>query len=170
MSNKKSFMHWEILLVALFVSIGILYLPTRSVDIPKVGEFSADMIKSLEKGSNIPIIIQNIMKYLNKEANITYENHPIFGLDSYCNNGTGLDDSGYKERLIEEGIEFDPINTITKRDPINCYADEEELMKYYEEAFSIEYEDFRLTELENPDFSSTDYIPEVVNEGTKEDK
>jgi len=169
MSNKKSFMHWEILLVALFVSIGILYLPTRSVDIPKVGEFPTNMIKSLEKGGNIPIIIQNIMEQLNKEANLTYEEHIVFTLDSYCESVT------YKDSLITGNKEFnpptppEPLSGLSSRTEVKCYVGELEAMKYYEEMFNEKYLDFRSSNPEDfdLDFSSVTYTSTMVKEGVE---
>ena len=85
MFNKKSMgLHWDVLLISLFVSIGILYYAIASVNIPKVGKISLETVKTLEKNDLIPSIIERVMKWINEMTIKDLDENKIFKLRSYC--------------------------------------------------------------------------------------
>lgn len=179
MMNKKALgLHWYIAALAFVVSIGILAWGNINTKIPLVGQFSAATAHALENGNNIPLEVESIMSQLNAEASISYENHKVFGLDSYCNDifdgdkdGITQENTKYKDRLIATNPRFNTpnpgeLNRFTTRNNVKCYAGEDELMKYYEEAFNAEYSSFKSGTWKNLnlDFSSIDYKSEVIKE------
>ncbi len=179
MMNKKALgLHWYIAALAFVISMGVLAWGNTNTKIPLVGEYSASIANAMENGNNIPLEVEGIMNQLNHEASLSYESHKVFALDSYCNdifdvNGNGIteENSNYKNRILAANPGFNTpsvgeLNHFTTRANAKCYADEDELMKYYEEAFSKEYAAFKSTAWINLnlDFSSVDYISEVINE------
>ena len=98
MKNKKAVgLHWYIAGLAFVVSMGILAFGNIHTKIPLVGEISAATAYALENGNNIPIEVEGIMAQLNTEANISYETHKVFTLDSYCNDTFDGDGDGIAE-------------------------------------------------------------------------
>ena len=156
MMNKKALgLHWYIAALAFIISMGILAWGNINTKIPLVGQFSAATAHALENGNNIPIQAEGIMDQLNTEASLSYEKHKVFALDSYCNDtfdgdkdGITKENTKYKDKLIATNPSFNTpnpgeLNHFTTRANVKCYAGEDELMKYFEEAFNLEYKDFK---------------------------
>src|SRR3989338_9378928 len=178
--NKKSVggFEWIFASIALIIALGIVTYGTFTASLPNIGERSLAVSKSLEGGLNIPKTVESIMAQLNSEANLGYENHKVFALDSYCNDTFDADGDGitqestnYKNKLIAANPNLKTpksgeFNHFTAREEVKCYATEEEFMNYYEEAFNKEYTSFKSTKWENLnlDFSSVDYASQVVKE------
>jgi hypothetical protein len=101
MINKKAMgMHWFILIMSFFISIGmIMFYQFIETDIPKVGEYSVIMGKTLEKESIIPSLIERVMEDINKQSTVRFNDHIEFLdlLDSYC-------DEDYKDNLGWSGF------------------------------------------------------------------
>lgn len=179
MMHKKALgLHWYIAALAFVVSMGVLAWGNINTKIPLVGQFSAATAHALENGNNIPIEVESIMNQLNTEASLSYEKHKVFTLDSYCDDtfdgdkdGITKENTKYKDGLIATNPSFNTpnpgaLNHFTTRTNVKCYAAEEELMKYYEEAFNLEYKDFKSKTWENLnlDFSLVEYTAEITKE------
>ena len=114
MLNKKAMgMHWYILIISFFISVGvIMYYEFIDSPIPKVGEYSAIMSKTLEKESIIPSLIERVMEDINKQSTVRFNDHIEFLglLDSDCN-GTYENNLGWSSFLIPR--EAESIATLT---------------------------------------------------------
>jgi len=101
MLNKKAMgMHWYILIISFFISVGvIMYYEFIDSPIPKVGEYSVIIGKTLEKESIIPSLIERVMEDINKQSTVRFNDHIEFLdlLDSYC-------DEDYKDNLGWSGF------------------------------------------------------------------
>ena len=127
MLNKKSMgLHWDILLISLFISIGILYYSIASVDIPKVGEISLEMIKTLEKNSITPTIIERIMKWINEQTIKDLDENKIFDLRDYC------ESEEYKGKISGSKQTLNGGFMGLEGKDANCHINEDDLMEYFE--------------------------------------
>ena len=156
MFNKKAAiggLEWDALLFATLVIIVASIYFVYSVDLPKVGEISLEMIKTLEKNSRIPIIIEGFMKWINEKTIPILNGNKIFILKSYCEN------EDYKQRIaVSHQVLNGGFGAIEGKNA-NCHINEDDLMEYFEIVFEAEYNDFRLKDLGdiNLDLSKTTY-------------
>lgn len=168
--NKKAIMGlvWLFAALGIVIAFGIFWSTAFSTKLPILGKYSVDVTKALEQGTNIPLTIEIIMKQLNKEAAVSYEQHPVFNLNTYCKDTAGQG-TAYKQALIDGNKEFNPPIWLSKRENVKCYVDEKELMKYYSEVFDSDYEQFKAQKHDgqNLDFSNIDYKSTLVKEGIK---
>ena len=176
--NKKAIMGlvWLFAALAVIIAFGYFWGAAFSTKIPVLGQYSVDVTKALEEGTNIPLTMEIIMKQLNKEAAMSYKQHQVFDLDSYCrdindgdSDGNTEEPSAYKQSLIDKNIEFKPPLWLSKRENVKCYVNEEELMKYYSEVFDYEYGQFKVQKHDgqNLDFSNTNYKSTLVKAGSE---
>lgn len=155
MRNKKAIgLHWDIAILAFLISVGILMYYISSMHIPKIGEFSLKVIKSLENSNNIPITIKVIMKEIGKKTTDQFGSNRVFTLKSYCYNPLNIPPpyyspvpvsidslpkpTTYRESLT--GKTFSPPSWLSsKRRNVKCLVDTAELGNYYWEAFDKKY-------------------------------
>src|SRR3989338_3694505 len=158
LSKKSMGLHWDVLLVSFFIAVGILLYSTSNPNIPKVGEVSINMIKFMEKNSNIPAIVDYIMKWINKKATAEFDSHKVLALNSYC------EDPDYRASLISKS--FEPPAWLSRREHAKCLVDEEELGNYYWEFFDEKYTNFKTRKIDyfNLDFSNVNYDYAVKKE------
>lgn len=149
MYNKKALsgLKWIFLLISFFISVGILYFQIFTANIPKIGEYSVGVIKSQEKRNNLPIIMERLLTDLNENTINEFDENRVFTLKSYC-------EEDYKQSLIDKT--FNPPTWLSKRDNVKCMIDESELIKYYEEAFEEDYNQFKSKDFSEIDLSFSD--------------
>jgi len=88
MKNKKAVIHWDILLIAFLVSIGIIFFSgTLTSNVPKVGQYSISMTQAFEKNSNIPLIAATLMKQISRNSisNISSDVFQLSNCKNYIN-------------------------------------------------------------------------------------
>ena len=128
MFNKKAAiggLEWDALLFATLVIIVASIYFVYSVDLPKVGEISLEMIKTLEKNSRITIIIEGFMKWINEKTIPILNGNKIFILKSYCEN------EDYKQRIaVSHQVLNGGFGAIEGKNA-NCHINEDDLMEYF---------------------------------------
>ncbi|MEK6949656.1 MAG: hypothetical protein AABX34_05510, partial [Nanoarchaeota archaeon] len=199
MMDKKALgLHWYIAALAFIISMGILAWGNINTKMPLVGQFSASIANAMENGNNIPLEVESIMNQLNIEASLSYENHGVFKLVSFCNETkfdldgdsfvgdvSRVDDTRFKQRWFATNPITIPSITptitpgesqlFTTRTPdVKCFAKEttnEELLRYYEEKFNLEYKHFKETpsiwQGSGLDFSGILYTSTMKKENNK---
>jgi len=137
MFNKKALgFEWYILIISFIVSMGILFFQSQTYEsLPRIGEYSIEISKSLDRGGVLPSIIGRLLSDVNKNTNESFDDNRIFKLNSYC------EDADYAQSLVSKN--FVPPEWLSKRNSVNCMVEESELMKYYEEAFEEQYNEFK---------------------------
>lgn len=165
MPNKKSMgLHWDILLLALFISIGILYYSIGSTKIPKAGEYSLEIIKTAEENGFVPSIMEIFMKMLNSQTAGKFGDHELFKVRSYC------ESAAYKASLTDKTF-IDSNKKLSKvHDTISCLINGNiNLTSFYAEKFDENYNRFRSEEFRAIDIgtiyldiSNTAYTSNVV--------
>lgn len=172
MFNKKATgIQWYIALIVFIMGIGIVMSTKGIVTIPKIGEYSLNLMKSLERGNEIPVTVKGIMEQLNKKAHEGYENHAVFRLKTYCE-GTAYKDSLINSPVDEEDDKtFMDIAGILGRtgETRVCYVNENDLTQYYGEVFNNKYVEFKAQEHEglDLDFSTISYTSTVTKESSE---
>ncbi len=165
MLNKKSMgWHWYTLLLALFISIGILYYSIGSTKLPKVGEYSLEIIKTAEENGLVPSIMEVFMKMLNGQTASKFNEHEVFKVRSYC------ESTAYKDSLADKTF-IDSNKKLSKaHDTISCIINGNiNLTSFYAEKFDENYNHFRSEEFRAVDIgtiyldiSNTAYISNVA--------
>ena len=130
MFNKKSMgLHWFMLLIGLFMAIGILMYSTIQYKLPQVGEYSFSMLRTFEKNSRVPVIIEEIGEGINENTIRNFDNNKVFGLKSSCD-----PELAYINKIKET---FEDVNGklgISGKTR-NCFIDEDDSMELFGEAF-----------------------------------
>lgn len=158
MFNKKSMgLHWDVLLISLFVSIGILYYAIASVNIPKVGKISLETVKTLEKNDIIPSIIERVMKWINEMTIKDLDGNKIFKLRSYC-------DEDYKQKIEKNKQRLNGGFMDLEGELSNCTIDEEQLKAFFETIFEAKYNNFKKEDFGTIDLSKTIYASSIGKE------
>ena len=163
MLNKKAMgMHWYILIIAFFMSVGIImYYEFIDSPIPKVGEYSVIIGKTLEKESIIPSLIERVMEDINKQSTVRFNDHIEFLglLDSDCN-GNYENNLGWSGFLIPRAAES--IATLTSGELIPeeelgestyCHMDTIGATNKFRRIFTNNYNYFRGHNTFNDDFN-----------------
>ena len=140
MFNKKALgLRWVALIITIIMAIGVgLYLAAQ-YDIPQVGEYSFNVLRTFEKNSRVPVAIEEIGKGINEETIDNFGNNEVFRLRSYC-------DLSYKAKMkntFEDVIGKLGISGKTR----NCFIDEDDLMQLFGETFERTANDVGLNAL-----------------------
>ena len=155
MLNKKSMgLHWFMLLIGAFIAIGtILYSATQD-NLPEVGEYSFYMLRTFEKNSRVPVIIEDIAEGINQNTLDDFDNNKVFGLRSDCD-----PDHNYIDKIKET---FEDVNGKLgiEGKTRNCIIDEDDFMELFGESFEKRLSDFGNINLE---FSNAEYTSSVEN-------
>lgn len=147
MFNKKALgVQWYLLLFGMIVAVGVVAILQFTSDIPNVGEYSASMIKELEKNSITPEIIGRIIEKINEVS--VDDLKEIEGLisdperfDSYCE-GSYKDKIRYKRFMIDYS---------RGRVAVHCLVNERNLKSDFVTIFNKNYDAFRPPLLEEDD-------------------
>jgi hypothetical protein len=162
MLNKKSAtgIHWELLLFAFIIALGILFYSLAKYDFPKVGEYSTSIISTAEKYSRTYPLMEGFMGWINKNTHDLLDENKIFELRSFCEN------DAYKERVREERQLLTGGFGQLEGNNSFCVIDEDDLVNYFEMLFEGEYDDFKSQDLSNIglDLSDTIYTSSVKKE------
>ena len=166
MSNKKAMgMHWFILIMSFYLSIGmIMYYQFIETDIPKVGEYSTIVSKTLEKSSIVPSLIEHVLEDINEQSRDRFIVHTDFlhSLGSYCMGDYEdkwnqhkhlLQDFTIPSKDIEADIEADieiPEDDETDQEAY-CHMDTERAKRRFRIIFGNKYNYFR--NLKHNDFN-----------------
>ena len=151
-------LHWDVLLISLFVSIGILYYAIASVNIPKVGKISLETVKTLEKNDLIPSIIERVMKWINEMTIKDLDENKIFKLRSYCRSAE------YKGRISgSKQLLYGGFGRIEGNNSF-CIIDEDDLKGFFETIFEAEYNEFKKEDFSTIDLSKTIYTSSIGKE------
>lgn len=142
-------------MLAFGLAIGIFYFTSGTTSVPKIGETSLALAKSLERGGNIPVTIEFIMKEINKEAINEFDSHEIFDVRSYCND---IIEPIYKDSIIDKNfIDTGGVLGVPGKER-NCFVDEDDLQVYFGETFNEVFPNSRSSLIFGDlDLSNTDY-------------
>jgi hypothetical protein len=151
--NKKGVLgiQWDLLVLALLISSGILLFYNNDIKLPDVGAYSEATTYAIEGKLGL---IKDIRYFLNNTNEATLrsfinEEHIIFDIESYC------ESEEYKDLAKETQFEDDTgtleVEYVDAFGPKNiereCYVLEEELANYYGELFVKKYNDLRREDL-----------------------
>tara|TARA_Y100000310_G_scaffold240050_1_gene243848 strand:+ start:205 stop:1311 length:1107 start_codon:yes stop_codon:yes gene_type:complete len=156
--NKKALgLKWIALAITIIMSIGaVLYLAAQ-YDIPQVGEYSFNMLRTFEKNSRVPVIIEDIAEGINENTIDNFDNNKVFGLRSYCEN------LSYKDKIKDANFIDANGKLGIPGKTRNCFVDEDDLMELFNETFEKTLNAFYFGDL-NLEISNAEYVSYVEKE------